>query len=47
MDFIVSDNPRTKLKFVMQQEGDDPSVYPKPNGQWQLFSHTICENSSE
>ena len=28
MDFIVSDNPRTKMKFVMQQEGDDPSVYP-------------------
>ncbi|MCK7589777.1 DUF2723 domain-containing protein [Subsaxibacter sp. CAU 1640] len=28
MDFILSDNPRTKLKFVMQQEGDDPSVYP-------------------
>ncbi len=28
MDFIISDNPRTKLKFVMQQEGDDPSVYP-------------------
>ncbi|MEZ4803347.1 MAG: DUF2723 domain-containing protein [Gelidibacter sp.] len=28
MDFVVSDNPRTKLKYVMQQEGDDPSVYP-------------------
>jgi hypothetical protein len=28
MDFIISDNPRTKLKYVMQQEGDDPSVYP-------------------
>jgi tetratricopeptide (TPR) repeat protein len=28
MDFILSDNPRTKLKYVMQQEGDDPSVYP-------------------
>lgn len=28
MDFIVSDNPRTKLKYVMQQDGDDPNVYP-------------------
>ncbi len=28
MDFVVSENPRTKMKFVMQQEGDDPSAYP-------------------
>ncbi len=28
MEFIVSDNPRTKLKYVMQQEGEDPNVYP-------------------
>ncbi len=28
MDFVLSDNPRTKLKYVMQQEGDDPNVYP-------------------
>ncbi|MEZ4793449.1 MAG: DUF2723 domain-containing protein, partial [Gelidibacter sp.] len=28
MDFVTSDNPRTKLKYVMQQEGEDPNVYP-------------------
>lgn len=28
MNFILSDNPRTKLRFAMQQEGNDPSVYP-------------------
>jgi len=28
MDFVTSENPRTKLKYVMQQEGEDPNVYP-------------------
>ena len=28
MSFITSDNPKTKLKYMMQQEGDDVSSYP-------------------
>lgn len=28
MSFITSDNPKTKLKYIMQQEGDDVSSYP-------------------
>lgn len=28
MTFITSDNPKTKLKHIMQQEGDDVSSYP-------------------
>src|SRR5690606_22464651 len=28
MDFVTSENTRTKLKYVMQQEGEDPNVYP-------------------
>lgn len=30
MDFVTSDNPRTKLKYALQQEGRDISGYP-PN----------------
>lgn len=30
MDFVSSDNPRTKLKYALQQEGRDTSSYP-PN----------------
>ncbi|RXJ52775.1 glycosyltransferase family 117 protein [Gelidibacter gilvus] len=30
MDFVSSDNPRTKLKYALQQEGRDISSYP-PN----------------
>ncbi|HNU59311.1 MAG TPA: DUF2723 domain-containing protein, partial [Aquaticitalea sp.] len=29
MDWIVSDNPRTKMKYIVQQDGDDPRNYPK------------------
>lgn len=28
MDFVLSENPRTKLKYALQQKGEDPSVYP-------------------
>lgn len=28
MDFVSSDNPRTKLKYTLQQEGRDTSSYP-------------------
>jgi hypothetical protein len=28
MNFITSDNPKTKLEFALIQEGDDPSGYP-------------------
>lgn len=30
MEFVSSENPRTKLKFALQQEGRDTSMYP-PN----------------
>ena len=29
MSFISSDDPRAKLKYRLQQEGEDPSYYPK------------------
>ncbi|OUR91550.1 hypothetical protein A9Q87_09590 [Flavobacteriales bacterium 34_180_T64] len=28
LDFITSDNPRTKLRHIVQQQGEDPSYYP-------------------
>ncbi|MCF1421665.1 glycosyltransferase family 117 protein [Mangrovimonas futianensis] len=28
LNFITSDNPRTKFKYILQQQGDDPSYYP-------------------
>ncbi|WP_452219911.1 glycosyltransferase family 117 protein [Lacinutrix salivirga] len=28
MDFITSDNPKTKFKFILQQQGDNPNDYP-------------------
>jgi hypothetical protein len=28
MDFISSDNPRTKFKYFLEQQGEDPSFYP-------------------
>src|SRR5690606_33915878 len=30
MEFVSSENPRTKLKFALQQQGRDTSMYP-PN----------------
>ncbi|QXP60219.1 DUF2723 domain-containing protein [Olleya sp. HaHaR_3_96] len=29
MNFITSEDPKTKLKYALQQEGDDPSNYPE------------------
>ena len=29
MDFVSSDNPSTKFKFVVEKQGEDPSQYPK------------------
>ena len=28
LDFVTSDNPRTKFKYILEQQGDDPSFYP-------------------
>ena len=28
MDFITSDNPRTKFKYILEQQGEDTSFYP-------------------
>lgn len=28
LDFVGSENPKTKFKYIMQQEGDDPNNYP-------------------
>ena len=28
MDFVSSDNPKTKFNYVLQQQGEDPSYYP-------------------
>src|SRR5690606_211788 len=28
MDFITSHNPRTKFKYILEQQGEDPSFYP-------------------
>lgn len=28
MDFISSDNPKTKLRYIVEQDGGDPSNYP-------------------
>src|SRR5690554_312368 len=28
MEFITSDNPRTKFKYILEQQGEDPSFYP-------------------
>ncbi|MCB0446310.1 MAG: DUF2723 domain-containing protein [Gelidibacter sp.] len=28
MAFVTSDNPRAKLKYILQQQGEDTSVYP-------------------
>ncbi|WP_455170442.1 glycosyltransferase family 117 protein [Aegicerativicinus sediminis] len=29
MDWVVSDNPRTKLRFITQQQGEETSFYPE------------------
>jgi len=28
LSFVGSDNPRTKFKYILQQQGEDPSFYP-------------------
>ncbi|WP_223034696.1 glycosyltransferase family 117 protein [Hanstruepera marina] len=28
MNFVTSDNPKTKFKYILQQQGEDPSYYP-------------------
>ncbi|WP_191858181.1 glycosyltransferase family 117 protein [Hanstruepera ponticola] len=28
LNFVTSDNPKTKFKYVLQQQGEDPSYYP-------------------
>jgi len=28
LNFVSSDNPRTKFKYIIEQQGDDPSFYP-------------------
>ncbi|NRA92248.1 MAG: DUF2723 domain-containing protein, partial [Psychroserpens sp.] len=28
MDFVSNDDPRYKLKYILQREGEDPSLYP-------------------
>jgi hypothetical protein len=28
LDFVTSDNPKTKFKYILQQQGEDPSFYP-------------------
>ncbi|MGY0393524.1 protein O-mannosyl-transferase family [Bizionia sp. KMM 8389] len=28
MDFVTSDNPKTKFKYILQMQGEDPSYYP-------------------
>ncbi|WP_250435254.1 glycosyltransferase family 117 protein [Hanstruepera flava] len=28
LDFVTSDNPKTKFKYILQQQGEDPSYYP-------------------
>ncbi|PNQ74037.1 hypothetical protein C1T31_06875 [Hanstruepera neustonica] len=28
LEFVSSDNPRTKFKYLLQQQGEDPSFYP-------------------
>ena len=28
IDFVSSDNPRTKFKYILQSQGEDPSYYP-------------------
>lgn len=28
LDFVSSDNPRTKFKYILQQQGEDPDYYP-------------------
>ncbi|MFD2552087.1 DUF2723 domain-containing protein [Bizionia sediminis] len=28
MDFVSSDNPKTKFKYILQMQGEDPSFYP-------------------
>lgn len=28
LNFVTSDNPRTKFKYILQQQGEDPDYYP-------------------
>ena len=28
LEFVTSDNPKTKFKYILQQQGEDPSYYP-------------------